>query len=137
MIFSSEIGGGLLIGLASALPLLWEGRIAGVSGYASSSLRQNSAEAKTALLFVMGLIVGAFIWKFAGGAIPDKASSTMSLALWVLSGLLLGFGSRMGGGCTSGHGVCGLGRLSPRSLISVLIFMSTAMLTQLLIRGLE
>ena len=137
MIFTSEINGGILIGLASALPLLWEGRIAGVSGYAATSLRPKSSEAKTALLFVLGLVLGAVIWKIAGGAIPENTNSKMSIALGVVSGLLVGFGSRLAGGCTSGHGVCGLGRLSPRSLISVLIFMSIAIATQLIVRGLK
>lgn len=135
--FTNEIGGGLLIGLASALPLLWEGRIAGVSGYAATSLRPTTADAKTAFLFVAGLVGGAVAWRLAGFPLPGGTSDETTLLLWAFSGLAVGFGSRLAGGCTSGHGVCGLGRLSPRSLVSVLIFMSVAIATQLVVRGLK
>jgi len=135
MIFSNEILGGLLVGLASALPLLWEGRIAGVSGYAATSLRPRTPEARTSLAFVVGLVLGGFAWRGAG--FPLAALSAEPLWLWGLAGLLVGFGSRLGGGCTSGHGVCGLGRISPRSFVSVLIFMSVAILTRVSMQGLK
>jgi uncharacterized protein len=134
MIFQNELVGGLLIGAASALPLLFEGRVAGVSGYAATSLRPQSSEGRTGILFVLGLILGGFIWRISGGTIPDPDSFNLSIWLWLIAGLLVGFGSRLGGGCTSGHGVCGLGRASPRSLVSVIIFMSLAMLTTFLMR---
>lgn len=137
MIFANEIGGGVLIGLASAIPLLWEGRVAGVSGYLATSLRPQTADAKTALLFVVGLVGGAFAWRALGFSLPPNAGSELGTALGAVAGLLVGFGSRLAGGCTSGHGVCGLGRLSPRSLVSVLIFMGFAIATQLLLRGLK
>ncbi len=127
--FNQEIIGGLLIGFASALPMLFEGRIAGVSGYASSALRPNNKEGKTGLVLVLGIFLSSFIWKFSGGALP-QVDSSLSLGTWAVAGLLVGFGSRLGGGCTSGHGVCGLGRMSPRSFASVLIFMSAAIITQ-------
>jgi uncharacterized protein len=135
--FLSEIAGGALIGLASALPLLWEGRIAGVSGYAATSLRLRSPEAKTSILFVLGLVLGSFVWRLFGGALPAPPSTNVNLFFWILAGLLVGFGSRLAGGCTSGHGVCGLGRMSPRSLVSVLVFMSFAIMTQFFVRGIR
>ncbi len=133
-IYQNEILGGLMIGLASAIPLIFEGRIAGVSGYAASAMRPKSADGKTALLFVIGLVLGGLIWKLFLGGTASLDSSTQSLSTWAIAGLLVGFGSRLGGGCTSGHGVCGLGRLSPRSLASVMIFMGVAIVTQYLLR---
>ena len=133
MIYGNEILGGLLIGLGSAIPLLVEGRIAGVSGYAASGLRPKSAEGRSGLLFVVGIVLGGLVWRLSGGSLPE--TSTMHLGVWGLAGLLVGFGSRLSGGCTSGHGVCGLGRASPRSTTSVLIFMSVAILTTFLMRS--
>jgi uncharacterized membrane protein YedE/YeeE len=135
MSYQNEILGGLLIGLASALPLLYEGRIAGVSGYAASALRPKNSDGRTGLIFVIGLIVGGFLWRFSGGQLPDPGLSKLSLFMWAIAGLFVGFGSRLGGGCTSGHGVCGIGRMSPRSLASVVIFMSIAMLTTFMMRS--
>lgn len=130
MAFQNEILGGLLIGLGSALPLIWEGRIAGVSGYAATSLHPKSKEGQSALLFVVGLVVGAFAWRALNTSLPSEVTSNIGVLLGTGSGLLVGFGSRLAGGCTSGHGVCGLGRLSKRSLIAVLVFMCTAILVQ-------
>ena len=135
MIYQNEILGGLMIGLASALPLLIEGRIAGISGYAATSLRPKSKEGFTSLLFVLGLIFGGSIWRISGGPLPVNSYFQLHIGLWILAGLLVGFGSRMSGGCTSGHGVCGLGRASPRSLVSVIVFMAFAILSTLLLRN--
>lgn len=135
MIYQNEILGGILIGWASALPLLYEGRIAGVSGYASAALRPQSWDGRSGLLFVIGLILGGFCWRLLGGAQSSAEGSQVGMGVWVISGLLVGFGSRLGGGCTSGHGVCGLGRGSPRSLVSVFIFMSVAILVTFLMRS--
>lgn len=134
MIYQNEILGGALIGLASAIPLLFEGRIAGVSGYAANSLRPKTAEGRTGLTFVIGLIVGGIIWRLLGGQLADSKGLNLSLGAWILAGFLVGFGSRLGGGCTSGHGVCGLGRASPRSMVSVAVFMATAILTTYLMK---
>ncbi|MBP7843535.1 MAG: YeeE/YedE family protein [Proteobacteria bacterium] len=134
MLYSNEILGGLLIGLASALPLLYEGRIAGVSGYAASALRPKTPEGQASLIFVIGLIGGGILWRLSGGQIPDPGQPNLSFFIWALAGLLVGYGSRLGGGCTSGHGVCGIGRMSPRSLASVFIFMGMAMLTNFVMR---
>ncbi len=132
MIYQYEILGGLLIGFASAVPMLFEGRIAGVSGYAAMSLRPKSNDGRTGLLFVFGLILGGLGWRLSGGSLPDPASVKLNIGFWIIAGLLVGFGSRLGGGCTSGHGVCGLGRVSPRSFVSVIVFMSFAILTAFL-----
>ncbi len=134
MIYQSEILGGLLIGAASAIPMLFEGRIAGVSGYAAVSLRPKDAEGRTGILFLIGLILGGLVWRALGGSLPDPDSFKLNIWFWIVAGLLVGFGSRLGGGCTSGHGVCGLGRASPRSLVSVIVFMSFAMLATFLMR---
>lgn len=134
MSYANEIFGGLLIGLGSILPLLYEGRIAGVSGYAAASLRPKNKEGKSGLLFVLGLILGSLLWRMLGGHLPNANQFQLPLVIWGIAGLLVGFGTRLGGGCTSGHGVCGLGRLSYRSLASVVIFMALAMLTTYLMR---
>lgn len=133
MLYQNEIIGGILIGFASAIPLLFEGRIAGVSGYAGSALRPKTPEGRTGLLFVIGLALGGFIWRSIGGDLYNSSQLNLSLGLWIAAGLLVGFGSRLGGGCTSGHGVCGLGRASPRSLVSVITFMAFAILTTFLL----
>ncbi len=132
MIYQSEILGGLMIGFSSAVPMLFEGRIAGVSGYAAMSLRPKSADGRTGFLFVVGLILGGLGWRLLGGSLPDPDSFKLNIGFWIAAGLLVGFGSRLGGGCTSGHGVCGLGRVSPRSFVSVIVFMSFAMLATFL-----
>ncbi len=135
MNYSGEIFGGLLIGFASALPLLFEGRIAGVSGYASSLLRPNTVDGKSGFFFVLGLIFAGFLWRnYSTVPLPYLSAEKSDLILWGIGGLLVGFGSRLGGGCTSGHGVCGLGRASPRSFASVIIFMSVAVATTVLTR---
>jgi uncharacterized protein len=140
MTYLNEIIGGTLIGLASALPLLFAGRIAGVSGYASSAARafsnDGSSEGKTGLLFVIGLLLGGLAWRFFANTNPLVLEAhSQNLFLWLASGFLVGLGSRMGGGCTSGHGVCGMGRLSQRSVVATLVFMSVAIVTVLLMEG--
>jgi uncharacterized membrane protein YedE/YeeE len=130
-----EILGGLLIGLASAIPLLFDGRIAGVSGYASTAAQIKNAENRSSLMFVGGLLLGGLAWRLLGGTVPTFSADSENLFVYGIAGLLVGFGSRLGGGCTSGHGVCGLGRASRRSFVHVLVFMSVAILTVLLMRA--
>jgi uncharacterized membrane protein YedE/YeeE len=125
--FFNEMIGGLLIGLGSALPLLWQGRIAGISGYASSALRPlGSKESQNAGVLVLGLLFGAPLI----GALPSGVDFSGPFGVWAIGGLMVGFGSRLAGGCTSGHGVCGLGRFSLRSLVAVGVFMGIAILIQ-------
>jgi len=131
MNYANEIIGGSLIGLASAIPLLSEGRMAGISGYAASALRPTSREGRTSLALIVGLVIGGILWRWGGGE-TFRQGTPASLPLWIVAGFLVGFGSRLGGGCTSGHGVCGLGRMAPRSAASVGIFMTAAIATVLL-----
>ncbi|MFN3500611.1 MAG: YeeE/YedE family protein, partial [Pannonibacter indicus] len=118
---------------AGAIMLLGLGRIAGVSGLAATSLGLSGPDAdrKLALAFVAGLPLGAALVMLAG---PVRIVFPDSLALLVVGGLLVGFGTRLGSGCTSGHGVCGLSRLSPRSLVATGLFMAAGFATVGLMR---
>ncbi|HUS53077.1 MAG TPA: YeeE/YedE thiosulfate transporter family protein [Thermohalobaculum sp.] len=118
--------GGLLIGIASAILLLGNGRIAGISGILGGTLARIPQMRGVAegLLFLIGLIGGAFLYAVTLG--PPEISVTTSAPVLLVGGLLVGLGTRLGGGCTSGHGVCGLSRLAPRSLIATGLFMATA-----------
>ena len=115
--------GGLMIGLAAALFLLLSGRIAGVSGLVARAvgLSDNGPTRVQALAFVVGLPAGA--WLVGALVRTPQIVVTSSIPLLVAGGFLVGFGTRMGGGCTSGHGVCGISRLSPRSLVATAAFM--------------
>jgi uncharacterized protein len=121
--------GGLLIGLASAVMLLGLGRIAGVSGLAARSigLTDSGAPRMTALAFIIGLPLGAFLVSQMMGPLGVRFPS--SNAMLILGGILVGFGTRLGSGCTSGHGVCGLSRLSRRSMVATAIFMAAGFAT--------
>jgi uncharacterized protein len=121
--------GGLLIGLSSALMLLGLGRIAGVSGLAAraSGIAPDGAPRSLAAAFVIGLPLGALLVALTAG--PVLTRFTADTPALVIGGLLVGFGTRLGSGCTSGHGVCGMSRLSPRSLIATAIFMATGIAT--------
>lgn len=131
--------GGALIGLASGLFVLGNGRIAGIAGIVSSPLRALTSGAamapeRTRLLFILGLALAPWLWRLVA---PLPASPVdVSLGLVALAGLLVGIGVRMGNGCTSGHGVCGLSRLSLRSLANVLAFMGSGFVTVFLLRHL-
>lgn len=121
--------GGLMVGTASAIMLLGLGRIAGVSGLAAraSGIARDGAPRPVAIAFVLGLPAGAaLIALFLG---PVQARFEQGLAALILGGLMVGFGTRLGSGCTSGHGVCGVSRLSPRSLVATATFMAAGFLT--------
>ena len=125
--------GGLLIGLAAALLLLLNGRISGISGIVGGLLVRKSSEAGWRAAFVVGLLLGAFAYMLAtGGTIPVRMQA--SVPVLVVAGLLVGFGSRLGSGCTSGHGLCGIARLSRRSIVATSVFFGVAMLTVFLTR---
>ena len=129
------LAGGLLIGLAAAIMLLGLGRIAGVSGMLAraSGIADRRAPRAVALAFVIGLPVGALLVTLASsGARPLFTGSILQLAI---AGLLVGFGTRLGSGCTSGHGVCGLSRLSRRSMVATLTFMVSGFATVGLMRA--
>lgn len=127
----TALAGGLLIGLAAVLLLALNGRVAGVSGVAAGAL--TGPDRSWRLLFLAGLPLGAGLYAVLGGpvAAPRQGFGT---PLLVLAGLLVGYGTTWAGGCTSGHGVCGLGRLSLRSLVAVLCFLLTGVATAVLVR---
>ena len=123
--------GGLLIGLAAAVFLLGSGRIAGVSGlFARSTL--SARFDVSALLFTLALVAGAAIVAFSTGGVAQTFPGHW--AYLVAGGLIVGFGTRLGSGCTSGHGVCGMSRLSRRSIAATLTFMASGMVTVFVMR---
>lgn len=130
------VGGGLLIGGAAALLLLLTGRIAGVSGMFATVVRIADAGPpwKLAAAFVVGLPIGAAVTSIL--VRKPNIEVTSSVPLLIAAGLLVGFGTRLGNGCTSGHGVCGIGRLSPRSIAATLTFMAAAIATVFVTRHL-
>lgn len=130
------IGGGLLIGGAASLLLLLTGRIAGVSGMVATVARIADAGPpwRLAAAFVIGLPLGAAVVALLVRR-PEMAV-TSSVPQLVAAGLLVGFGTRLGNGCTSGHGLCGIGRLSPRSIAATLAFMAAAAATVFVTRHL-
>ncbi|WP_077033262.1 YeeE/YedE family protein [Pelomonas sp. KK5] len=123
----TSLAGGLLIGLAAAAFALLLGRIAGISGIVGGLLRPARGDIGWRLAFVAGLIAAPLAWRLFA-AVPRPQVEASPLAL-IAAGLLVGFGTRYGSGCTSGHGVCGLSRLSPRSLLATLAFMGAGFLT--------
>lgn len=124
----SGLFGGALTGLAAASLMLLTGRVAGVSGIFGGLLALRPADQGWRIAFVAGLIAAPLLATLAGNPLPAPAM-TSNLALVAIGGLLVGFGSRMGNGCTSGHGVCGFARLSLRSIAATVIFMATAVIT--------
>jgi len=127
--------GGVLIGLAAVLLLAVNGRVAGVSGTLGGLLTSRSgAERSWRLLFVTGLIAGAALYRLFYGPLPIQIQSTAPVLL--AAGALVGWGTRLGSGCTSGHGVCGLARLSPRSLLATVTFMLFGVLTVYVVKHL-
>lgn len=121
------LAGGVMIGCAAAAMLLLLGRVAGVSSLTAQAFwLSNQGSRLVATAFVIGLPAGAALAKFAGA--PVEASFP-SIPYLVIGGLFVGFGARLGSGCTSGHGVCGVSRLSNRSLLATAVFMATGMLT--------
>jgi uncharacterized protein len=129
----SGLFGGALIGLAAAAMMLLNGRLAGVSGVVGGLLSFDPADRGWRLAFVVGLIAAPLLAALAGVPLPRPAM-TSNLALLAAGGLLVGFGSRMGNGCTSGHGVCGFARLSLRSIAATVIFMGAALITVAIVR---
>ena len=120
--------GGMLIGLAAVILMGCNGRIAGISGVFSGALFGSKGDKLWRVLFVVGLILGPLVYGLIAQE-PIPFTITPSWTLIVLGGLLVGFGTRLGSGCTSGHGVCGLSRLSIRSLVAVCLFMATGAAT--------
>jgi hypothetical protein len=118
--------GGLMLGVAKVILLLGIGRIAGISGIFSSLLKPKRVE-MWQILFILGLVISPVLYRLAR-PLPNVEIST-SLPLLIAAGLLVGFGTRLGSGCTSGHGICGNARLSPRSLAATVTFMLLGIVT--------
>jgi uncharacterized membrane protein YedE/YeeE len=129
----SGLFGGALIGLATAMLMLLTGRIAGISGIFGGLLPLRSSERGWRLAFIAGLIAAPLLAAL-GGMSPPNPTMPASLAVIAIGGLLVGFGSRMGSGCTSGHGVCGTARLSTRSIAATAIFMLVAIVVVAIVR---
>jgi uncharacterized membrane protein YedE/YeeE len=125
--------GGALIGLASLLLMLLAGRVAGISGIAAGILGVGAIDRAWRIAFIAGLILAPVAAMLAGYSVP---APTMPASWFVVitAGFLVGFGARLGGGCTSGHGICGIARISKRSITATLVFMGTAVITVALMR---
>jgi uncharacterized membrane protein YedE/YeeE len=117
----SALAGGLLLGLAAALFILLNGRILGISGIVGGLLRPKKGDVGWRLSFLLGMLAAPLLYLLAAGNIPARIDAGWGMV--VTAGLLVGVGTRYGAGCTSGHGVCGLSRLSLRSLVATLAFM--------------
>jgi uncharacterized membrane protein YedE/YeeE len=133
----ASLAGGLVLGLAAALYLLANGRIAGIAGIVASPLRamlqgKSIRPELSRLTFLAGLLCAPWVWR-AFAPMPEVSVDVGTAGL-VVAGLLVGVGVRMGNGCTSGHGVCGLSRRSPRSLVNVLAFMGAGFVTVYVLR---
>ncbi len=131
---ASALIGGALIGISATLLLWLNGRIAGVSGIMHGALQQRAGDTWR-WLFLAGLVAGAGVWLWlAPPAFAPRAGYSLPLVL--LAGVLVGFGTAQGGGCTSGHGVCGISRLSARSIVATLTFLVTGMASVFVVRHL-
>ena len=128
----SATAGGLLIGFSALLLWLLEGRIAGISGILGELLALRRGEVAWRAAFLAGLVAAPLVCACFGRVPPMEV--TRSVALLICGGILVGFGTRMGSGCTSGHGVCGIARLSPRSIVATLVFIATGAATVFIAR---
>ena len=128
----ASLAGGILLGLASAIFILVNGRILGISGIIGGLLRPKTGDAGWRIAFVLGMLAAPLLYMLVAG--PVSATVNAGWGTMVLAGLLVGVGTRYGSGCTSGHGVCGLSRLSPRSLAATLAFMGAGFAIVFLMR---
>jgi uncharacterized membrane protein YedE/YeeE len=123
----TSLAGGVLIGIAAALFILLNGRVLGISGIVGGLLRPRKGDVSWRLFFIAGLLVAPTVWLLFHPAIVPRFDAGWPVL--AIAGLLVGWGTRHGSGCTSGHGVCGLSRLSPRSLVATLAFMGAGFAT--------
>ena len=128
----SALAGGVLIGLATAMFVLLNGRIAGISGVIGGLLKPMAGDVLWRVAFVAGLIVAPLIYGLV--SVVPAVQIDAGYGALILAGLLVGAGTRYGAGCTSGHGVCGLSRLSPRSLVATAVFMGAGFVTVFVMR---
>lgn len=130
----AALAGGVLIGLAAAVFVIFNGRIAGISGILGGLIKPRRGDIGWRVAFIAGLVIApviyALLWK-----LPEVQIEADSTTL-IIAGLIVGLGTRYGSGCTSGHGVCGISRLSPRSIIATLVFMAAGFITVFLVRHL-
>ena len=130
----TSLAGGVLLGVASALFILLNGRVLGISGILGGLVKPRAGDAGWRIAFIAGLLVAPILWRLF--APPAEFRIDASWAVLVIGGLLVGWGTRYGSGCTSGHGVCGLSRLSLRSLAATLAFMAAGFATVFVVRHL-
>ncbi len=133
--WTQSLAGGALIGAAASLLFLWNGRLFGVSGIVGGALSPKRGDTAWRYALLVGMVTGgAVLFSFA----PETFDPTPVRPLWAIAaaGLLVGFGTRLGGGCTSGHGICGISRLSKRSFVATLTFMAAGIATAVLFRRL-
>ena len=123
----TSMAGGVVIGLAASLFILLNGRIAGISGILGGLLRPARGDIGWRVAFIAGLVAAPLVYGLSG-ALPATRVDASTLTL-VVAGLLVGLGTRYGAGCTSGHGVCGIARLSPRSMVATVCFMAAGFIT--------
>jgi len=131
-LYLKAFAGGLMIGASASLLMLLNGRIAGISGIVGSFLRVQTFGLSWQLAFVLGLLAAGLTWPLLVGSLTIEIVA--SPILLVIGGLLVGFGTRLGSGCTSGHGVCGIGRLSKRSIIATGTFVLSGAIVVALLR---
>jgi len=130
----SALAGGILIGVATALFILLNGRIAGITGIIGGLFTSRIHDAGWRLAFILGLIAAPLAWQLFSQLPAIQIDA--SYGLLAIAGLIVGISTRYGSGCTSGHGVCGISRLSPRSIVATLAFMGTGFLTVFVVRHL-
>ena len=130
----ASLAGGILLGLASAIFILVNGRILGISGIVGGLLRPKAGDAGWRISFVLGMLAAPLLYVLVAGPVPATIDAGWGTV--VLAGLMVGVGTRYGAGCTSGHGVCGLSRLSPRSLVATLSFMGAGFAVVFVVRHL-
>lgn len=127
--------GGAVIGIAVSVMLLWNGRVTGISGIVNGALFPTKDDTLWRVLFILGLFSGGVFWKFLKPEVFMGQLAT-SFTTTIVAGLLVGFGTILGSGCTSGHGVCGISRLSPRSIVATITFILAGVLAVVLFKKL-
>jgi len=128
----TSLAGGILLGIAAAMFILFNGRVLGISGIVGGLLRPRSGDVGWRLAFVLGMLAAPTLYFLVAG--PTTARIDAGWLTLIVAGLLVGVGTRYASGCTSGHGVCGLSRLSPRSLVATLAFMAAGFITVFIVR---
>jgi len=129
----SALGGGVMIGAAAVILMLFSGRVAGIAGIIGGVFDSKLRDVGWRLAFVLGLMAGPYLVTFAGDTLPD-VDVAAPLPVVIAGGLLVGVGTRLGNGCTSGHGVCGLARFSRRSAVATVVFMAMAAIVVFVVR---